>query len=148
MLSAGGLLQRPEHRHHSIVREFAAMRARISDERSNELQRRRLLRRASAHNPVSVFIGEHREVLHRPHISPTGQRFWRAWDVDVSPGPLGAAREALTMAYQLVRVFDCGRAPSKRDGRNQPNRQDARTSWLPKPATPSSSTGVTSLTRS
>src|SRR5262249_31942162 len=59
---------------------------------------------------------------------PTGQRFWRAWDVDVSPGPLGAAREALTMAYQLVRVFDCGRAPSKRDGRNQPNRQDARIS--------------------
>jgi hypothetical protein len=24
---------------------------------------------------VPVFIGEHREVLHRPHISPTGQRF-------------------------------------------------------------------------
>jgi hypothetical protein len=104
------------------------MRARISDERSNELQRRRLLRRTSAHNPVPVFIGEHRKVLHRLHISPTGQRFRRAWDVDVPPGTLSAVLEALTIACQLVCVFDSGRAPCQRDGRNQTNRQDARIS--------------------
>src|SRR5262249_41164032 len=84
-------------------------------------QRRRLLRRTSAHNPVPVFIGEHREVLHRLHISPTGQRFSCAWDVDVPPGALSAALEALTIACQLLRVFDCGRAPCKGDGGNQPN---------------------------
>jgi len=32
-----GLSQRSEHRHYSIARKFAAMRARIADERSNEL---------------------------------------------------------------------------------------------------------------
>jgi len=120
--------QRSEHRHYSIVRKFVGMRARIADERSNELQRRRLLRRTSAHNPAPVFIGEHREVLHRLHISPTGQRFPRAWDVDVPPGAFSAALEALTIACQLVRIFDCGRAPCKGDGCNQPNRQDARVS--------------------
>src|SRR5262249_38641531 len=94
----------------------------------NELQRRRLLRRTSAHNPVPVFIGEDREVLHRLHISPTGQRFPRAWDVDVPPGALSAALEALTIACQLVCVFDCGRAPCKGDAGNQPNQQGARIS--------------------
>src|SRR5262249_38857752 len=93
-----GLSESSEHPHHSIARKCAAMRARIADERSNELQRRRLLRRTSAHNPVPVFIGEDREVLHRLHISPTGQRFPRAWDVDVPPGALSAALEALTPA--------------------------------------------------
>ena len=49
MLSAArvGPSQRSEHRHYSIAQEFAAMRARIADERSNELQRRRLLRRTN-----------------------------------------------------------------------------------------------------
>jgi hypothetical protein len=117
-----------EHRHYSIARKLSAMRARIPDERSNKLQCRRLLRRTSAHNPVPVFIGEYREVLHRPHICPTGQRFPRAWDVDVPPGALSAVLEALTIACQLFRVFDCGRAPCKGDTRNQPNRQDARIS--------------------
>ena len=130
MLSAArvGPSQRSEHRHYSIARKFAAMGARIADERSNKLQRCRLLRRTSAHNPVPVFIGEHREVLHRLHISPTGQRFPRAWDVDVPPGAFSAALEALTIACQLVRVFDCGRAPCKGDGGNQPNQQGARIS--------------------
>src|SRR5215475_8949467 len=95
--------------------------ARIADERSNELQRRRLLRRTSAHNPVPVFIGEHREVLHRLHISPTGQRFPRAWDVDVPPGTFSAALKASAIACQLVRIFDCGRAPCKGEGCKQPN---------------------------
>ena len=104
------------------------MRARIAYERLNELQRRRLLRRTSAHNPVPLLIGEHREVLHRLHISPTGQRFLRAWDVDMPPGALSAALEPLTIACQLVRVFDCGRAPCKGHARNQPNRQNARIS--------------------
>ena len=76
------------------------MRARIADERSNELQRRRLLWRTSAHNPVPLLIGEHREVLHRLHISPTGQRLPRAWDVDVPLGTLSAALEALTIVCQ------------------------------------------------
>jgi len=116
-----GLAQSSEDCHHSIVRKFAAMRARIADERSNKLERRRLLRRTSAHNPVPVFIGEYREVLHRLHISPTGERFPRAWDVDVPPGALSAALEALTIACQLIRVFDCGRAPCKGDSGNQPN---------------------------
>ena len=62
-----------------------------------------------AHNPVPVFIREHREVLHRLHISPTGQRFARAWDVDVSPAALSAALEALTIACQLVRVLAINR---------------------------------------
>src|SRR5262249_5746722 len=52
----------------------------------------------------------------------------RAWDIDVPPGALSAALEALTIACQLVRVFDCGRTPCKGDGRNQPNRQDAHIS--------------------
>src|SRR6266550_1792145 len=123
-----GFSQCSKHRYYRIAREFAAMRARIAYERLNELQRRRLIRRTSAHNPVPLLIGEHREVLHRLHISPTGQRFRRAWDVNVPPGALSAALEALTIACQLVRVFDCGRAPRKRDGRNQPNRKDARIS--------------------
>src|SRR5215475_5185512 len=104
------------------------MRARIAYERLNELQRRRLLRRTSAHNPMPLLVGEHREVLHRLHISPTCQRFPRAWDVDVPRGALSAALEALTIACQLVRVFECCRAVCKSDGRNQPNRQDARIS--------------------
>jgi hypothetical protein len=54
------------------------------------------------------------------------QRFPRAWDVDVPPGALSAALEALTIACQLIRVFDCGRAPCKGDGGNQANQQDAR----------------------
>src|SRR5205809_6095919 len=108
--------------------DFGAKRARIAYERLNELQRRRLHRRTSAHNPVPLLIGEHREVLHRLHISPTGQRFPRAWDVDVPPGALSAALEPLTIACQLVRVFDCGRAPCKGHARNQPNRQNARIS--------------------
>src|SRR5262245_682867 len=120
-----GLAQRSEDCHHSIVRKFSAMRARIADKRSNQLQRRRLLGRTSAHNPVPVFLGEYREVLHRLHISPTGERFPRAWDVDVPPGALSAALEALTIAYQLIRVFDCGRTPCKSDGRDQTDRQDA-----------------------
>src|SRR5262249_45438464 len=103
------------------------MRARIAYERLNELQRRRLLRRTSAHNPMPLLVGEHREVLHRLHISPTGQRFRRAWDVDVPPDPLSAALEALTIACQLASVFDCSRrAPCKGHGHNQPYRQDAR----------------------
>jgi hypothetical protein len=44
------------------------------------------------------------------------------------PGALSAALEALTIARQLIRVFDRGRAPCKGDGRNQSNRQDARIS--------------------
>src|SRR5262245_7539687 len=123
-----GFSQRSKHRHYRIALEFAAMRARIAYERLNKLQRRHLLRRTSAHNPVPLLIGEHREVLHRLYISPTGQRFPRTWDVDVPPGALSAALEALTIACQLVRVFDCGRAPCKCDGRNQPNRQEARIS--------------------
>jgi hypothetical protein len=83
-----GFSQCSKHRHYRIALEFGAMRARIADERLNELQRRRLLRRTSAHNPVPLLIGEHREVLHRLHISPTGKRFRRAWDVDVPPGAL------------------------------------------------------------
>ena len=62
MAARVGLAQSSEDCHHSIVRKFAAMSARIADERSNELQRRRLLRRTSAHNPMPVFIGEHRAV--------------------------------------------------------------------------------------
>src|SRR5215510_7642972 len=93
-----GLAQRSEDCHHSIVRKFSAMRARIADKRS-QLRRRRLLRRTSAHSPVPVFLGEYREVLHRLHISPTGERFPRAWDVDVPPGALSAALEASTIAY-------------------------------------------------
>src|SRR5215467_11567814 len=110
MLSAArvGPSQRSEHHHYSIARKFAAMRARIADERSNKLQRRRLLRRTSAHNLLSLFIGDHREVLHRLHISPTGQRLPRAWDVDVPPRALSAALEALTIACQLARIFDRG----------------------------------------
>ena len=54
MLSAARVSpsQRSEHRHYSIVRKFAAMRARIADERSNELQRRRLLRIVTGTDPV------------------------------------------------------------------------------------------------
>jgi hypothetical protein len=122
-----GFSQCSKHRHYRIALEFGAMRARIAYERLNELQRRRLLRRTSAHNPVPLLIGEHREVLHRLHISPTGQRLPRAWDVDVPPGALSAALEALTIACQLARVFDCSRRAScKGHGRNQPYRQDAR----------------------
>src|SRR5262245_6093992 len=103
------------------------MRACIAYERLNELQRRRLLRRTSTHNPVPLLIGEHREILHRLHISPTGQRLPRAWDVDLPPGALSVALEALTIACQLARVFDCSRrAPCKGYGRNQSCRQDAR----------------------
>jgi hypothetical protein len=129
LLSAAwiGLSQRAKHHHYSIACEFAAMRARIAHKRLNELQRRRLLRWASSHNPVPLLIGEQREVLHRLHISPTGQRFPRTWDIDVPPGALSAALKPLTMACQLVRVFDCGRAPWKGEVRNQPNRQGART---------------------
>jgi hypothetical protein len=123
-----GFSQSAKHRHYSICRKFAAMRARIADKRSNKLQRRRLLRRTRAHNPMPVFIGKHREVLHRLHISPTGERFPRAWDVDVPPGAFSAALEALTIACQLIRVFDCGRTPCKGDGRDQTNQQDARVS--------------------
>jgi len=122
-----GFSQRSKHRHYRIALQFGAMRARIAYERLNELQRRRLLRRTSAHNPVPILIGEHREVLHRLHISPTGQRLPRAWDVDVPPGALSPALEALTIARQLARVFDCSRrAPCKGHGRNQPYRQDTR----------------------
>ena len=43
------------------------------------------------------------------------------------PGALSAALEALTVACQLARVFDCSRrAPCKDHGRNQPYRQDTR----------------------
>jgi hypothetical protein len=58
MLSAArvGLSQRSERRHYSIAQKLAAMHARIADERSNKLQRRRLLRRTSAHNPVPIFM--------------------------------------------------------------------------------------------
>src|SRR5262245_59882652 len=104
------------------------MSARIADERSNELQRGRLLRWTSAHNPVTIFIVEHRDVLHRLHRSPTGQLVPRAWDVDVPPGALSATLEALTIACQLLRVFDCGGAPCKGDGGNQPNQQGAHIS--------------------
>src|SRR5438128_12104922 len=38
---------------------------------------------------------------------------------------LSAALEPLTIICQLVRVFDCGRAPCKGHARNQPNRQNA-----------------------
>ena len=107
-----------KHSHHRIAREFAAMSARIAHKRLNELQRRRLLRRTSTHNPVPILIGENREVLHRLHISPTGQRFPRAWDVDFPSGALSALLEALTITCQLVRVFDCGRAPCA-DARSQ-----------------------------
>src|SRR2546426_10603746 len=41
---------------------------------------------------------------------------------------LSAALEPLTIICQLVRVFDCGRAPCKGHARNQPNRQNARIS--------------------
>src|SRR5262245_34192630 len=109
-----GFSQCSKHHHYRIALEFGAMRARIAYERLNELQRRRPLRRTSAHNPVPLLIGEHREVLHRLHIPPTGQRLPRAWDVDVPPGALSAALEALTIACQLARVFDCSRrAPAK-----------------------------------
>src|SRR5262249_34375129 len=122
-----GFSQCSKHRNLRVAMEFGAMRARIAYERLNELQRRRPLRRTSAHNPMPLLIGEHREVLHRLHISPTGQRFRRVWDVDVPPGALSAAFEALTIACQLARIFDCGRrAPCKGHGHNQPYRQDAR----------------------
>jgi hypothetical protein len=108
-----------KHRDYCIAQEFGGMRACIAYERLNELQRRRLLRRTCAHNPVPLLIGEHREVLHRLHISPTGQRFRRAWDVDVPPSALSAALEGLTIACQLARVFDCSRrAPCKGHGHN------------------------------
>ena len=58
-----GFSQRSKHRHYRIALEFTAMRAGIAYERVNELQRHRLLRRTSAHNPVPLLIGEHREVL-------------------------------------------------------------------------------------
>src|SRR5262245_29455513 len=122
-----GFSQCSKHRNYRVASEFGAMRARIAYERLNELQRRRLIRRTSAHNPMPLLIGEHREVLHRLHISPTGQRFRRAWDVDVPPGSLSAALEALTIACQLARVFDCSRrGQCKGPGHNQPYRQDAR----------------------
>jgi|GraSoiStandDraft_47_1057283.scaffolds.fasta_scaffold22456_3 hypothetical protein len=99
-----GFSQCSKHRYYRIAREFAAMRARIAYERLNELQRRRLIRRTSAHNPVPLLIGEHREVLHRLHISPTGQRFRRAWDVNVPPGALSTALEALMPARARFRL--------------------------------------------
>src|SRR5262245_65537812 len=80
-----GFSQCSKHHHYRIALEFGAMRARIAYERLNELQRRYLLRRTSAHNPVPILIGEHREVLHRLHISPTGQRRPRARAVDGQP---------------------------------------------------------------
>ena len=130
MLSAArvGLSQGSKHSDHRIAGEVAAMRARITHERLNELQRRRVLRRTSTHDPVPLLIGENRQVLHRLHISPTGQRFPRAWDVDFPLGAFSAVLEALTIACQLMRVFDCVRAPNEGDGRNQSNRQDARVS--------------------
>jgi hypothetical protein len=59
---------------------------------------------------MPVFIREHRKILHRLHISPTGQRFPRAWDVDVPPRALSAALEALTVSSQLVRILVNGEA--------------------------------------
>ena len=47
-----------KHSDHRIASEFAAMSARIAHKRLNELQRRRLLRRASTHNPMPILIGE------------------------------------------------------------------------------------------
>jgi hypothetical protein len=50
-------------------------------------------------------------------------RLPRAWDVDVPPRALSATLEALTIACQLARVFDCSRrAPCKGHGRNQPRK--------------------------
>src|SRR5207247_9556567 len=96
------------------------MRARITDERSNELQRRRLIRRTSAHNPGPLLIGEHREVLHRLHISPTGQRFRRAWAVDVPPGALSTALEALTPARAPLRLRPLRSMPRPRSEPHRP----------------------------
>jgi hypothetical protein len=118
MAARVGFSQSSKHRHYRIARKFPVMRARIANERSNELQRCRLLERTSPHNSMPVFIREHRKILHRLHISPTSQRFSRAWDVDVPPGALSAALETLTIRCQLVPLFDCGRAPRKGDGRN------------------------------
>jgi len=115
-----GFSQCSKHRHYRIALEFGAMRARIAYERLNELQRRRLLRRTSAHNPVPILVGEHREVLHRLHISPTGQRLPRAWDVDVPPGALSAALEALTIACQLSACFRLQPPRSMQRPRSQP----------------------------
>src|SRR6516165_8474050 len=98
-----GFSQCSKHRYYRVALEFAAMRARIAYERLNELHRRRLIRRTSAHNPVPLLIGEHRKVLHRLHISPTGQRFRRAWDVDVPPGALSTARELAGYCQSLER---------------------------------------------
>ena len=109
---------------HRIASEFAAVSVRIAHKRLNELQRRRLLRRTSTHKPMPILIGENREVLHRLHVSPTGQRFPRAWYVDFPSGAHSALLEALTITCQLLRVINCGRAPCADDGRNQPHRQD------------------------
>src|SRR2546428_93136 len=66
-------------------------------------------------------------------IDATDQRFPRAWDVDLPPGAFSAALEALTIACQLMRVFDCGRAPCKGDGRNQPNLNECQDPVLAPP---------------
>ena len=47
-----GFSHSSKHSDHRIASEFAAMSARISHKRVNELQRRRLLRRTSTHNPM------------------------------------------------------------------------------------------------
>src|SRR6266536_2672660 len=95
-----GLLKRASDRQRSVVRQL--VRARIAQEELDQPEQRRSLGWASSHAPI--LIGQHRQVLHGLHVSPTHQRLLRERDADLfSRAPFGLEQTA-TIAYQLPRA--------------------------------------------
>ncbi len=94
-----GFLKRSGDRQRGVIGQLVGVRVRIAHESLDQLQQRRPFGRASSHDPASILIGQHRQVLHCLHVSPAHQRLLR----ERNPDLLSRARFGPDQGSAIVR---------------------------------------------
>jgi hypothetical protein len=112
-----GLLKRASDRQRSVVRRL--VRARIAHESLDQLEQRRALGWASSHEPAPILIGQHRQVLHCLHVSPTHQRLLRKWNADLFSRARFGLEQTATIVCQLPRASHRVRAKGQARDKSQ-----------------------------
>src|SRR6266542_3818198 len=118
-----GLLKRASDRQRSVVRQL--VRARIAHESLDQLEQRRSLGWASSHDPAPILIGQHRQVLHGLHVSPTHQRLLRERNADLFSRARFGLEQTATIVCQLPRASHRVRAEGQARDKSQPDHRQS-----------------------
>jgi hypothetical protein len=123
-----GLLKCASDRQRSVVRQL--VRARIAQESLDQLEQRRSLGWASSHDPAPILIGQHRQVLHGLHVSPTHQRLLRERNADLFSRARSGLEQTATIVCQLPRASHRVRAEGQARDKSQTDHRQSASHFL------------------